>query len=110
MIIGYIEERNQYRSMPNVYKVCMYVCMCVCVLSYLYGICLFSNYNIYIAIFEKDQIQIEEIIVYGIGKLVENISAQYQIAVLLLLMDSFPKASRINGNLKTRFLYRLNKF
>lgn len=48
-----------------------------------------------IAIFEKDQLQIEEIIVYGIGKLVENISAQYQIAVLLLLMDSFPKASRI---------------
>ena len=54
-----------------------------------------------IAIFEKDQIQIEEIIVYGIGKLIENISAQYQIAVLLLLMDSFPKASKIKQlNLK----------
>ena len=68
----------------------VHMCVCVCALSYLNEICLQI-----IAIFEKDQIQIEEIIVYGIGKLTENISAQYQIAVLLLLMDSFPKASKI---------------
>ena len=91
-----------------------YACTCVCVRVCMYLVIymgfVYLQIIICIAIFEKDQIQIEEIIVYGIGKLVENISAQYQIVVLLLLMDSFPKASRINGNLKTRFLYRLNKF
>lgn len=91
-----------------------YACTCVCVRVCMYLVIymgfVYLQIIICIAIFEKDQIHIEEIIVYGIGKLVENISAQYQIAILLLLMDSFPKASRINGNLKTRFLYRLNKF